>query len=44
MIFTEDSTVVQSWVRLITNEMYTREQIPNIGNLQEVVIQILDRV
>jgi hypothetical protein len=43
MNFTDKSPVVQSWVRLINNGTYTREEIPNIGNLQEIVCGILDK-
>lgn len=43
MNFTEESAIVQTWVRLVSNEEYTREQVPKLGNLQEVVYSILDK-
>jgi hypothetical protein len=43
MVFTEESAVVRTWVRLVSNGDYTREQVPAIGNLQEVVYNILDK-
>jgi hypothetical protein len=42
MKFTSESAVVKTWVRLIKDEQYTRDQVPNLGNLQEVVFGILD--
>jgi hypothetical protein len=43
MIFTEESEIVKTWVRLINAGSYTRYQVPNLGNLQEVVFGILDK-
>jgi hypothetical protein len=43
MIFTESSSIVQSWVRQIQNGVRDREEIPNIGNLQSVVLTILNK-
>lgn len=43
MVFTEESAIVQTWVRLVNNATYTRDQIPALGNLREVVIRILDK-
>jgi hypothetical protein len=42
MIFNEDSPVVKAWVRQVKNGTYRREDVPNIGNLREVVYAILD--
>lgn len=42
-MFNEGSGLVQTWVRLIKGGTYTKEQVPNIGNLREVVYAILDR-
>lgn len=43
MIFTENSPVVQAWVRQIKNGTYAREDVPALGNLQEIVYAILDK-
>lgn len=43
MNFTEESAIVQTWVRLVTGGEYTREQVPVLGNLQDVVYSILDK-
>lgn len=42
MIFTAESALVQTWVRVIKNGQYEKEQVPNIGNLRDVVVNILD--
>ena len=42
MEFTTDSAIVQTWVRLIKNGDFTKEQIPTLGNLQEIVHTILE--
>ena len=42
-MFDKDSQLVKTWVRLVSDGIYTREQIPNLGNLQDVVGKILDR-
>jgi hypothetical protein len=42
MIFTSESALVQTWVRVIKNGQYEKEQVPNIGNLRDVVVNILD--
>ena len=36
-MFTENSQLVQTWVRLIKAERYTKDQVPNISNLKEMV-------
>lgn len=43
-MFNKDSAIVQVWVNLINGKdgKYTREQIPNLSNLREVVIARLD--
>ncbi len=43
-MFNENSQVVKSWVSLVKNEgsTYTRESVPNLFNLREVVYSILD--
>lgn len=42
MIFDKESPIVQAWVRQIRNNTYKREDVPSIGNLQEIVYEILD--
>lgn len=42
MNFTENSGLVKTWVNLVKAGTYTREQIPNLFNLREVVGGILD--
>ena len=42
MNFTENSGLVKTWVNLVKGRTYTREQIPNLFNLREVVTGILD--
>ena len=37
MNFTENSGLVKTWVNLVKGGTYTREQIPNLFNLREVV-------
>ena len=43
MKFTEESAIVKTWVRLVINGEYTKEQVPILGNLQDVVYSILDK-
>lgn len=42
MVFTKDSVIVKSWVALILAGTYTIDDVPNIGNLREVVQEVLD--
>jgi hypothetical protein len=42
MIFTAESALVQTWVRVVRSGQYEKEQVPNIGNLRDVVVNILD--
>lgn len=43
MRFNEESAIVKIWVRRIIEGENTREQIPKLGNLTEVVTGILDK-
>ena len=43
MIFNENSTIVQAWVKQIKSSTYARKDIPNLGNLIEVVNSILNK-
>lgn len=36
-MFTEESAVVKSWVRLIKAGTYSLEDVPELSNLKEVV-------
>lgn len=42
MTFTKDSGLVKTWVHLVQIGTYTREQVPNLFNLREVVYEVLD--
>lgn len=42
MVFTKDSIIVKTWVSLILAGTYTIDDVPNIGNLREVVQEVLD--
>ena len=43
MKFDENSGLVKTWVRLVESGQYSKEQVPNIGNLREVVYKILEK-
>lgn len=42
MSFNKESGLVNVWVKLVQNGTYTRDQVPKMFNLQEVVAEILD--
>ena len=42
MVFTKDSGLVKVWVGNVKSRMYTKEQIPEMFNLKEVVWQVLE--
>lgn len=44
MVFTEDSMLVQLWVKWLQkpDSPYTRENVPNLHNLREMVYAILE--
>lgn len=44
MVFTKNSGLVKTWVSLVLLGTYTREQVPNLFNLREVVYEVLDSV
>lgn len=44
MIFTENSCLVKVWVSLVLAGTYTREEVPVLFNLQEVVWGVLDKM
>ena len=43
MKFDENSGLVKTWVRLVESGQYSKEQVPNIGNLREVAYKILEK-
>lgn len=41
-MFNQNSGLVKIWVRNADNGTVTREQVPKLSNLQEVVYSVLD--
>lgn len=41
-MFNENSGLVKIWVRNVQDGTVTREQVPKLSNLQEVIYVILD--
>ena len=41
-MFTTESALVQLWARYVRDGKYTREQVPNLSNLREIVYAVLD--
>lgn len=41
-MFTTESALVKIWARNVKNGNYTREQVPNLSNLREMVFALLD--
>lgn len=41
-MFTKDSYLVQLWARKVREGDVSREQVPKLSNLQEVVYALLD--
>lgn len=41
-MFDENSIITKTWVSLVLAGTYSREQVPNLSNLQDVVYKILD--
>ena len=42
-MFTTKSQLVQTWVRLINAGKYTKDDVPDISNLKEMVNKALER-
>ncbi len=42
MTFSKESGIVKVWVNLVKNGTYTRDQVPKMFNLQEIVADVLD--
>ena len=41
-MFNENSVIVKTWVSLVKNGTYKKENEPNISNLQEIVFKVLE--
>ncbi len=41
-MFNKNSGLVKTWVSLIRKGIYTTDDVPNIGNLKEVVLSVLE--
>lgn len=42
MKYTENSILVKAWVKRVKSGAKTRENVPNLYNLQEIVWKVLD--
>ena len=42
MLFTKNSALVKTWVSLVVSGAYTKEQVPKLFNLREVVSEVVD--
>lgn len=42
MVFTRDSFSVRFWVKRVSDSNATREDVPTLFNLREIVFEILD--
>lgn len=42
MVFTKDSALVKTWVSLVLSGAYTKEQVPKLFNLREVVGEVVN--
>ena len=43
-MFNENSVIVKTWVSLVLVGTYTREQVPDLSNLRDVVYSVLDEL
>jgi hypothetical protein len=41
-MFDRNSGLVKTWVNLVQQGAYTVDQVPNLSNLREVVISVLE--
>ncbi len=41
-MFNENSVIVKTWVELVRNGTYQKENVPNISNLKEIVFRVLE--
>lgn len=42
MVFTKNSALVKTWVSLVLSGAYTKEQVPKLFNLRDVVSEVVD--
>lgn len=42
MKFTKENELVRTWVRVIKSKDFTKDDIPKISNLRDVVVNILN--
>lgn len=42
MTFNKENGLVKLWVKMVQDGTYTRDQVPKMFNLQEVVADVLD--
>lgn len=43
-MFNKNSALVKIWVSLILAGTYTIEQVPNLSNLKEIVLEVLNEM
>lgn len=43
-MFNVNSVIVKTWVSLVIAGTYTRDQVPHLSNLKEVVYTVLDEL
>ena len=41
MVFTRNSQLVKIWVSLVLSGVYSKEQVPRLFNLRDVVLEVL---
>jgi hypothetical protein len=42
MVFTKNSALVKTWVSLVLSGAYTKDEVPKLFNLREVVGEVVD--
>ena len=42
MLFTKNSALVKTWLSLVLSGAYTKEQVPKLFNLRDVVSEVVD--
>ena len=43
-MFNKNSGLVKVWVSLIMSGTYTREQVPELSNLKECIVEVLNEL
>ena len=41
-MFSKNSIIVKVWVKNVQSGIYTREQVPALGNLRDIVFEVLE--